>query len=43
MNHTKILVALMALAPAAHSALKPTDGAISPLDNKTVAIFKTTP
>jgi acetyl esterase len=43
MNHTKILLALLALAPAAHSALKPTDGAITPLDNKSVAVFKTTP
>src|ERR1700681_996477 len=43
MTHTKILLALLVLAPAAHSALKPTDGAITPVDNKTVAVFKTTP
>jgi acetyl esterase len=43
MNQTKFLLALLALAPAAYSALKPTGGAITPLDNKSVAIFKTTP
>jgi acetyl esterase len=43
MTQTKILLALLALAPAAHPALKPTDGAITPVDNKTVAVFKTTP
>jgi acetyl esterase len=43
MKHTKTLLALLALAPAAHSALKPTDGAITPQDNKSIAVFKTTP
>jgi acetyl esterase len=39
----KLLLAILILVPAAHSALKPTGGAITPLDNKSVAIFKTTP
>ena len=43
MTHTKILIAILALFTAANSALKPTDGAITPQDNKSVAVFKTTP
>jgi len=43
MTQTKILLALLALSTAAHSALKPTEGAITPVDNKSVAVFKTTP
>ena len=44
MNQTKILVVALtlALAPAAHPALKPTDGVITPQDYKSVLVFKTT-
>ena len=43
MTNPKILLTLLALTPAAHAALKPTEGAITPVDNKTVTVFKTTP
>jgi hypothetical protein len=43
MLQVRILLGLLALAPAAHSALKPTDGTITPQDNKSLAVFKTTP
>jgi len=45
MNKTKILLAILtlALASAVRAALKPTDGALTPVDNKSVVVFKTTP
>jgi hypothetical protein len=43
MATTKILLAVVALTTAAPSALKPTEGAITPHNNKTVTVFKTTP
>lgn len=45
MNQPKILSAILtlALAPAARSTLKPADGPPTPVDNKSVAVFKTTP
>jgi acetyl esterase len=45
MNQTKILSAILTLvlAPAAHSALKPAGGPLTPVDNKSVVVFKTTP
>jgi acetyl esterase/lipase len=43
MTRVKILLALLTLATVAPSALKPTDGAITPVDNKTITVFKTTP
>ena len=44
MKLMKSVVAIaLALAPMGRAALKPVDGAIQPEDNKSVAVFKTTP
>src|SRR5580700_9800147 len=45
MNHRKIVLAIAALALTGNgrAALKPIDGDVTPADNKSVAVFKTTP
>src|SRR6266571_897291 len=37
------LMLMLAAVPMAHAALKPIDGDLKPADNKSVAVFKTTP
>jgi acetyl esterase/lipase len=45
MNQVRLFLAVsaLALAPASHAALKPIDGAVTVSENKSVAVFKSTP
>jgi len=38
-----LATATLALAPMSHAALKPIEGALTPAENKSVAVYKTTP